>query len=348
MGAAPAPRQVAGPVFDVAAAAAGWLLEVTVGFWDPLGLAELSAGSGDWKTGFPRDFGFLVLTPSDPAEKMQKLAAEIANGRLAMMAFFGVFFLDDLTGSAWGDLALFSVSPLRAREPKVARQFFGGGGSTSSCLSFDPATELGVQDPVGFGVPLGLAELSAGSDDWKTGFPGVFGFEVLTSSDPAEQLKQLPAEIANGRLAMMAIIGMFIQEGLIDSLMFMLRPGGGDGCLAAGRPPPIGGGPLAVGLGFGFRSDRRSSGRGKRRLFGRLALGSAGRFETLKIIIRQFHVGYHCLHVENADASRGSVVCLRIKLHLDVLVFCQHLSYPRENPYDLDIDTNCLFAVQYT
>ena len=34
------------------------------------------------------DFGFKVLTSSDPAEKTKKLAAEIANGRLAMMAIF--------------------------------------------------------------------------------------------------------------------------------------------------------------------------------------------------------------------------------------------------------------------
>ena len=34
------------------------------------------------------DFGFKVLTSSDPAEKTKKLAAEIANGRLAMMVFF--------------------------------------------------------------------------------------------------------------------------------------------------------------------------------------------------------------------------------------------------------------------
>ena len=34
------------------------------------------------------DFGFKVLTSSDPAEKTKKLAAELANGRLAMMAIF--------------------------------------------------------------------------------------------------------------------------------------------------------------------------------------------------------------------------------------------------------------------
>jgi len=36
----------------------------------------------------------------------------------------------------------------------------------------------------------------------------------LTSSDPAEKTKKLNAEIANGRLAMMAIIGMFFQAGI--------------------------------------------------------------------------------------------------------------------------------------
>ena len=34
-------------------------------------------------------------------------------------------------------------------------------------------------------------------------------WKVLTSSDPAEKTKKLSAELANGRLAMMAIIGMF-------------------------------------------------------------------------------------------------------------------------------------------
>ena len=43
---------------------------------------------------------------------------------------------DGLTGSAWGDWSLYTASPLRA---------------------FDPAKELGVQDPIGFWDPLGLS-----------------------------------------------------------------------------------------------------------------------------------------------------------------------------------------------
>ena len=52
------------------------------------------------------------------------------------------------------------------------------------------------------------------SQDQSAGTPaaaGDFGFKVLTSSDPAEKTKKLNAELANGRLGMMAIIGMFFQ-----------------------------------------------------------------------------------------------------------------------------------------
>merc|ERR1712060_998134 len=97
------------------------------------GFCELSAGSDDWKTGTPGDYGFKVLTSDDPAEKTKKLAAEIANGRLAMMAIIGMFFQDGLTGSAWGDWAAYTASPLRAFE-----------------------NELGVQPPAGFWDPLGF------------------------------------------------------------------------------------------------------------------------------------------------------------------------------------------------
>merc|ERR1712061_828654 len=233
----------------------------------------------------PGEFGWKVLTSSDPEEKQKKLAAEIANGRLAMVAIIGMFFQDGLTGSAWGDWALYTASPLR---------FFGFGDSTPAYKAFDPATELGVQEPLGFWDPLGftsdndeaafkrrrsvelkhgrvcmaatigyivpeyykfpgflspssglqfsevpngLAALSKvpslgwvqiiffagviegafGFDDYKNGTPGEYGWKVLTSDDPAEKTKKLSAEIANGRLAMVAIIGMFFQDGLTGS-----------------------------------------------------------------------------------------------------------------------------------
>merc|ERR1719398_585559 len=82
--------------------------------------------------GEPGNYGFKVLTSSDPEKRKKRLAAELANGRLAMMAIIGMFFQDGLTGSAWGDWALYTDSPLRAFE-----------------------SELGVQAPVGFWDPVG-------------------------------------------------------------------------------------------------------------------------------------------------------------------------------------------------
>jgi len=255
------------------------------------------------------EFNWKVLTSSDPEEKKKKLAAEIANGRLAMMAIIGMFFQDGLTGSAWGDWANYTGSPLRVapeRCSRIARRF-GGEGATAAPPKpkFDPETELGVQDPVGFWDPLGFSEdkdeaafkrrrsielkhgricmlatigyivpeyfrfpgflspsqgikfadvpngLAALSKvpgfGWvqivffagviegnfefsgKTGGPGEFGWKVITSDDPEEKKKKLSAEIANGRLAMMAIMGMLFQDGLTGSAW-------GDWALYTGSP----------------------------------------------------------------------------------------------------------------
>merc|ERR1719411_1664616 len=53
----------------------------------------------------PGNFGWKppLLTTADPEVRKTKLAVELANGRLAMMAIIGMFFQDGLTGSAWGD-----------------------------------------------------------------------------------------------------------------------------------------------------------------------------------------------------------------------------------------------------
>ena len=56
------------------------------------------------------------------------------------------------------------------------------------------------------------------------------GFKVLTSSNPPFQLTaKLNAELANGRLTMMVIIGMFFQDGLTGSA-------GGDAALYTDSP----------------------------------------------------------------------------------------------------------------
>merc|ERR1711997_1425959 len=218
----------------------------------------------------PGEFGWKILTSSDPEEKKKKLAAEIANGRLAMMAIIGMFFQDGLTGSAWGDWANYTGSPLRAFENELGVQapvgFWDPVGFTSegnvedftrrrgteinhgrvSMLatmgyitpeitgkipgSLSPSKGLAFADiPNGLGalskVPtLGWAQIVAycafceisGMNN-RSDAPGDFGWKLLTSADPEEKKKKLAAEIANGRLAMMAIIGMFFQDGLTGS-----------------------------------------------------------------------------------------------------------------------------------
>ena len=227
------------------------------------------------------DYGFLGIPaylggkPVEDAElKTKKLNAEIANGRLAMMAIIGMFFQDGLTGSAWGDWANYTESPLRAFETELGVQpptgfwdplgFTKGGDAASfrrrryvelkhgrvamlACMGYivpeyyrwpgDLSSSLGLKFtdvPTGFAafskVPLsgwaqmvafaGSVELFQYVDDPKRA-PGDFenagnlGIPNGFVKAPADQReKKLAAEIANGRLAMMAIIGMFFQNGL--------------------------------------------------------------------------------------------------------------------------------------
>ncbi|CAL1163793.1 unnamed protein product [Cladocopium goreaui] len=227
------------------------------------------------------EYGFLGLPGylggkaiADPEVKKKKLNAEIANGRLAMMAIIGMFFQDGLTGSAWGDWANYTESPLRAFESELGVQppvgFWDPLGFTKTddaasfrrrryvelkhgrvamfaCLGYivpeyyrwpgdlSPSLGLKFSDvPTGFAafskVPLsgwaqmvafaGTVELFQYVDDPKRA-PGDFenaGFlgipNGFVKAPAATKEKKLAAEIANGRLAMMAIIGMFFQNGL--------------------------------------------------------------------------------------------------------------------------------------
>merc|ERR1719399_1015585 len=115
----------------------GWLQWVLFcGVWEFLWDGENAQGwwrFGELK-GNPGEHGWKVLTAKDPDNRKKKLNAEIANGRLAMMAIIGMFYQDGLTGSAWGDWSLYTDSPLRAFE-----------------------SETGVQPPVGYWDPLGLS-----------------------------------------------------------------------------------------------------------------------------------------------------------------------------------------------
>jgi len=216
-----------------------------------------------------------LLYTADPELRKKRLNAELANGRLAMMAIIGMFFQDGLTGSAWGDWAFYTESPLRAFEDELGVQapvgFFDPLGFTADgdvksftrrrsveikhgrvCMLatmgyitpeitgkfggyLSPSMGVRFEDiPNGLGaiskVPLlgwmqilfyGLfCENKAGYQrDVDTGEPGNMRWKppLLVSSDPEVRKRRLNAELANGRLAMVAIIGMFFQDGLTGS-----------------------------------------------------------------------------------------------------------------------------------
>jgi len=252
----------------------GWL---QIASW--FAFCEIQQGYDNDAKNEPGNVGWKppLLTSADPETRKRRLNAEIANGRLAMVAIIGMFFQDGLTGSAWGDWALYTDSPLRAFESELGVQAPVGYWDPAG-LSKDGDSEafkrrrvteikhgrvsmwacLGYITPEYFKwpgfcspskglefaeIPNGLAALSkVPGAGWVQIFlfcglieKGLFVYDpsrapgdyenggVLGvpngSTLPAGELKsrKLNAEIANGRLAMMAIIGMFYQDGLTGS-----------------------------------------------------------------------------------------------------------------------------------
>ena len=102
-------------------------------------------------------------------------------------------------------------------EPRITGKFPGYLSPSAGLKFADVPNGLAAISKVpaaGWGQILAYMAFCEVSQDQSAGTPaaaGDFGFKVLTSSDPAEKTKKLSAELANGRLAMMAIIGMFFQ-----------------------------------------------------------------------------------------------------------------------------------------
>merc|ERR1712156_1121146 len=112
----------------------------------------------------------------DKEKKEKSLLAEINNGRLAMMAIIGMFFQNGLTGSAWGDWANYTASPLRAVEAP------------------DLSSELGACPPLGFWDPLDLSK---------------FDDPVVAQT---QFKRRRVIELQHGRVSMLACIGYIVPE----------------------------------------------------------------------------------------------------------------------------------------
>merc|ERR1712232_487647 len=113
------------------------------------------------------------------------------------MAIIGMFFQDGLTGSAWGDWAAYTGSPLRAFE-----------------------SELGVQDPVVFWDPAGFTADGSAENFARrrqaeacqlASALGLFG-RTVHHGDVEAYKRRRATELKHGRVAMFATLGYIVPE----------------------------------------------------------------------------------------------------------------------------------------
>merc|ERR1712076_172763 len=149
-------------------------VQAPVGFFDPLG--------------FTKD--------GDEQSFKRRRSVEIKHGRICMLATMG-YITPEITGKFPGFL-----SPSEGLK-------FADIPNGLAAISKVPAAGWGQ-----IVAYCAFCELSQDQSAGTSAAAGDFGWKLSTSSDAAAKQSKLAAEIANGRLAMMAIIGMFFQDGL--------------------------------------------------------------------------------------------------------------------------------------
>jgi len=155
---------------------------------------------------FPENYGYPPfwgrINTLEPEEKQKKLLAEINNGRLAMVAMAAIVAQNGATGQSLveqfttGNLNPF-VGGYAQRETGDRLQMraeFGSGAGKSTALPWDP-------------IPEGLS-----NDIFNSTYVGDVGFDPAGF---AKNQRLLPwyreAELAHGRVCMLAVLGYTVQ-----------------------------------------------------------------------------------------------------------------------------------------
>lgn len=145
-----------------------------LGFWDPMGFTD----------------------DGDLAAYRRRRSVELKHGRIAMLATMGLM-TPEIIGHWPGYLS-----------PSLNIQF---ADVPNGLAALNVVPSLGWSQIL---IYFGLIEYSAGFEDYRTGTPGDYGWKVLTSDDPVEKRRKLNAELANGRLAMVAVMALLFQNGV--------------------------------------------------------------------------------------------------------------------------------------
>ncbi|CAE8589767.1 unnamed protein product [Polarella glacialis] len=161
-------------------------VQAPLGFWDPLGFTD----------------------DADSKAYRRRRSVEFKHGRIAMLATMG-YMTPEIVGKLPGYLS-----------PSMGLKFADVPNGLAA-LSKVPSLGL-MQILIFFGLVVmtyavvqGACEYSAGFEDYQPGgTPGDYGWKVLTSADPEEKRRKLNADLANGRLAMVAIMAILFQNGL--------------------------------------------------------------------------------------------------------------------------------------
>jgi hypothetical protein len=157
-------------------------VQAPVGFWDPVG--------------FTKD--------GDAADFARRRATEIKHGRISMLATMG-YITPELTGKFPGYLSPSNELKFEDIPNGLAAISKVPGAGWFQIVAYC----LYCESTGGFGYNSDQQKTAPGDCGWKP--------PLLATDDAELRTKRLNAELANGRLAMMAIIGMFFQDGLTGS-----------------------------------------------------------------------------------------------------------------------------------